>query len=452
MRFRPLCLPRSLPALLACGLAITLGCAGAGSSTGKAGSSGSGTAGTSSAGTSGTAGTTGSAGTTGGAGTSGNAGTTGSAGSTSPGAGGVAGTTSGAAGTGRQQHLRQQRDDRRRRRHVRRRGHDRQRRHRRHLPDGDARIRAEDPDRLPGGRPVGQHVPLPHREPACLRHQGRHVVVPAQDRHPDGGHAARNAGPLRVHDHLRDQSEPAADRARGHRGHARRQRRPGARTTQPTSRRSTTVSPGRSRAESSTSRKEVRVAGELRDHGRHQGAHGFTAPGDKYIIFITDGQEDYCDDALEICASDSTVGALQAAFAANIRTIVFGLQTTQFNLPGAVLDAFANGRRGRADGAVLGVRSRCDRDLRSVPGRHALAHRPDRVGPPDHARTDGGGGDVCDDGGTDQALQAERRRSDHAGHAAVDGAGGREELHVRPQRRQRQDDQGRHDEAGLRRT
>jgi len=72
----------------------------------------------------------------------------------------------------------------------------------------------------------------------------------------------------------------------------------------------------------------------------------FTEPGDKYMIFLTDGQEDYCDDALEICASDSTVGALQAAFAANIRTIVFGLQTTQFNLPGAVLDAFANAGAG----------------------------------------------------------------------------------------------------------
>jgi hypothetical protein len=73
-----------------------------------------------------------------------------------------------------------------------------------------------------------------------------------------------------------------------------------------------------------------------------------TTPGDKYIIFITDGQEDYCDDALEICASDSTVGAIQAAFTAGIRTIVFGLQTTRFNLPGAVLDAFANAGAGEA--------------------------------------------------------------------------------------------------------
>ena len=62
--------------------------------------------------------------------------------------------------------------------------------------------------------------------------------------------------------------------------------------------------------------------------------------------------------------------------------------------PAAVLDAFANAGAGRADRRVRAVRPRCDRDLRPVPGRHALAHRPDRVRPPDHARADGGGGDL----------------------------------------------------------
>jgi len=78
-----------------------------------------------------------------------------------------------------------------------------------------------------------------------------------------------------------------------------------------------------------------------------------TTPGDKYIIFITDGQEDYCDDALEICASDSTVGALQAAFVSKVKTIVFGLQTMQFNLPGAVLDEFANAGAGEPTVAAV---------------------------------------------------------------------------------------------------
>jgi hypothetical protein len=99
-------------------------------------------------------------------------------------------------------------------------------------------------------------------------------------------------------------------------------------------------------SESSTSGKKFESPASYAIAATTKALMDFTAPGDKYMMFITDGQEDYCDDSLEICASDSTVGALQAAFAANIRTIVFGLQTTQFNLPGAVLDAFANAGAG----------------------------------------------------------------------------------------------------------
>jgi hypothetical protein len=99
-------------------------------------------------------------------------------------------------------------------------------------------------------------------------------------------------------------------------------------------------------SESSTSGKKFESPAMYAIQAATRALMADTTVGDKYIIFITDGQEDYCDDALEICASDSTVGALQAAFAASIRTIVFGLQTTQFNLPGAVLDAFANAGAG----------------------------------------------------------------------------------------------------------
>jgi hypothetical protein len=83
-----------------------------------------------------------------------------------------------------------------------------------------------------------------------------------------------------------------------------------------------------------------------------------TTPGAKYIIFITDGQEDFCDDALEICASDSTVGALQAAYTADVKTIVFGLQTMRFNLPAGVLQAFANA--GMGEMTVPGLASGLD--------------------------------------------------------------------------------------------
>jgi hypothetical protein len=70
------------------------------------------------------------------------------------------------------------------------------------------------------------------------------------------------------------------------------------------------------------------------------------SPGGKYIIFLTDGQPDYCDDSPSLCATDSVVFQLQNAFAASIRTIVFGVQTPLFDLAPGVLQSFANAGAG----------------------------------------------------------------------------------------------------------
>jgi hypothetical protein len=71
-----------------------------------------------------------------------------------------------------------------------------------------------------------------------------------------------------------------------------------------------------------------------------------TDPGSKYILLITDGQPDYCDDSNSLCAPDSVVWKLQAANAAGIPTIVFGIQTALFDLAPGVLQAFANAGAG----------------------------------------------------------------------------------------------------------
>ena len=71
-----------------------------------------------------------------------------------------------------------------------------------------------------------------------------------------------------------------------------------------------------------------------------------TTPGAKYIIFLTDGQPDYCDDGNGLCAPDSVVYQLQAAFTAGIKTIVFGVQTSLFDLAPGVLQSFANAGAG----------------------------------------------------------------------------------------------------------
>jgi hypothetical protein len=77
-----------------------------------------------------------------------------------------------------------------------------------------------------------------------------------------------------------------------------------------------------------------------------------TSPGDKFILFVTDGQPDYCDDSNQLCAPDSAVGGLQVLAAAGIKTLVFGLsapgsnatQTAAFE---SVLQAFANAGDGQ---------------------------------------------------------------------------------------------------------
>ena len=71
-----------------------------------------------------------------------------------------------------------------------------------------------------------------------------------------------------------------------------------------------------------------------------------TAPGSKYILFITDGQPDYCDDSNSLCAPDSVVYQLQAAATAGVNTIVFGVQTPLFDLAPGVLQAYANAGAG----------------------------------------------------------------------------------------------------------
>ena len=71
-----------------------------------------------------------------------------------------------------------------------------------------------------------------------------------------------------------------------------------------------------------------------------------TDPGNKYILLITNGMPDYCDDSNVLCPPDSVVWKLQTAQAAGIKTIVFGIQSTLFSLAPGVLQAYANAGAG----------------------------------------------------------------------------------------------------------
>lgn len=69
------------------------------------------------------------------------------------------------------------------------------------------------------------------------------------------------------------------------------------------------------------------------------------ADGDKYILFVTDGEPDFCDDGDANCPLDDVVYHLQGLAAKGIQTIIFGLQNG--NVPKATLQAFANAGAGQ---------------------------------------------------------------------------------------------------------
>jgi len=75
-----------------------------------------------------------------------------------------------------------------------------------------------------------------------------------------------------------------------------------------------------------------------------------TSPGDKYILLVTDGEPDYCNDGNMLCPPDSVVGKLQQLKAQpapnSIGTIVFGLQSAVATINPNTLQAFANAGAG----------------------------------------------------------------------------------------------------------
>jgi hypothetical protein len=84
-----------------------------------------------------------------------------------------------------------------------------------------------------------------------------------------------------------------------------------------------------------------------------------TTPGDKYVLFVTDGEQDYCGDGNALCPTDSVVYWLQKLKALNVQTMIFGLPLQQGASDqaaatyGAILQAFANAGAGQAVAPVV---------------------------------------------------------------------------------------------------
>lgn len=68
--------------------------------------------------------------------------------------------------------------------------------------------------------------------------------------------------------------------------------------------------------------------------------------GQKFILLVTDGDPDFCDDGDQVCPMDAVVGAVQNAYAQGIGTTVFGLRRNGVNLSGQHLQDVANAGAG----------------------------------------------------------------------------------------------------------
>ncbi len=69
------------------------------------------------------------------------------------------------------------------------------------------------------------------------------------------------------------------------------------------------------------------------------------SPGDRYILLVSDGQPDFCDDQTASCAIDATVAAMQLAFRQGIKTLVFAIESDQITEP-ELFDYFAQAGAG----------------------------------------------------------------------------------------------------------
>jgi hypothetical protein len=79
-----------------------------------------------------------------------------------------------------------------------------------------------------------------------------------------------------------------------------------------------------------------------------------TTPGDKYVLFVTDGEQDYCGDGNPLCPTDSVVYWLQKLKALNVTTMIFGLPSSGDQTSyGSILQSFANAGAGQPVAPVV---------------------------------------------------------------------------------------------------
>ncbi len=69
---------------------------------------------------------------------------------------------------------------------------------------------------------------------------------------------------------------------------------------------------------------------------------GTTMAGGMYVLWVTDGETDFCDDGSPLCPADAVTGEVQTLYSQGITTFVLGLPSDQSTISPQVLQGLAN--------------------------------------------------------------------------------------------------------------
>src|SRR5690606_12669546 len=78
------------------------------------------------------------------------------------------------------------------------------------------------------------------------------------------------------------------------------------------------------------------------------------SPGDKFILLVTDGDPDFCDDPDPRCGADALIASLQVAASKGVQTLVFGIENAGIKDP-LVFDYYAQAGVGQLPAMADGV-------------------------------------------------------------------------------------------------
>ncbi|MBV9949023.1 MAG: hypothetical protein JOZ69_19395 [Myxococcales bacterium] len=73
---------------------------------------------------------------------------------------------------------------------------------------------------------------------------------------------------------------------------------------------------------------------------------GVGQPGGRYILFVTDGETDFCDDGNPVCPADAVIAEIQKLAGEGITTLILGVGSSLSNISVPVLQSFANAGAG----------------------------------------------------------------------------------------------------------